>query len=355
LAPDGKTRLDNPPLALDLHYLLTAYGYYDWQAEALLGYALLQLHQYPVIARSDIAVALSSVTSSGLPSLATALASCGLADQIEMIKITPATLGREEMAWLWTALKADYRPTFPFKVSVVLMEEPAQVTFALPVIERNIQAQVMSAAELLSIQLPNHQPAALPGDTISVTGQFLKGAVTAVLVQQHLGVEQTVDLTVPPAVVTNTKVSFPLPTNPTMFPAGIYNLSLRFANPSNPGFPGQSTNSLSIPIAPSFSSVTGFANLVNPGSVPGTLVTVTFGADVWPSQTVTLTLNDLATGNSYSAPAQHIATASNSVNFQFVPPLPHIPLLVIVEVDEVASLIQYQTTPPTFTGPMVTI
>ena len=41
-----------------------------------------------------------------------ALASTGLADQIEMIKLTPSTLGREEMAWVWTALKADYRPTY---------------------------------------------------------------------------------------------------------------------------------------------------------------------------------------------------------------------------------------------------
>src|SRR5215467_12420962 len=35
VAPDGRTRLSNPPLALDLHYLLTAYGSTDWQAEAL--------------------------------------------------------------------------------------------------------------------------------------------------------------------------------------------------------------------------------------------------------------------------------------------------------------------------------
>ena len=48
VGPDGMTRLSNPPLALDLHYLLTAYGSEDWQAEALLGFALLMLHENPV-------------------------------------------------------------------------------------------------------------------------------------------------------------------------------------------------------------------------------------------------------------------------------------------------------------------
>src|SRR5262249_35690352 len=33
-------RIGNPPLALDLHYLLTAYGSTDLQAEILLGYAM---------------------------------------------------------------------------------------------------------------------------------------------------------------------------------------------------------------------------------------------------------------------------------------------------------------------------
>ena len=47
LGADGKTKLKNPPLALDLHYLLTVYGSDNWQAEALLGCALLALHDNP--------------------------------------------------------------------------------------------------------------------------------------------------------------------------------------------------------------------------------------------------------------------------------------------------------------------
>src|ERR1700753_2311001 len=163
LAADGKTQLKNPPLALDLHYLLTAYGSFDWQAEALLGYALLLLHEHPVISRNDVRNALSSVTSIHLPQLATALATSGLADQIEMIKITPATLGREEMAWLWTALKADYRPTFPFQVSVVLIESKQSGVTPLPVLVRDILVQASMNSPLPAITLitpASGQPAA---------------------------------------------------------------------------------------------------------------------------------------------------------------------------------------------------
>ena len=131
------TRLSNPPLALDLHYLLTAYGSEDWQAEALLGFALLMLHENPVLTRTDISTAHAPTCPHTNP-LSAPLAAAGLADQIEMLKITPATLGREEMAWLWTALKADYRPTFPFQVSVVLIEPDATTVSPLPVLLRNI-------------------------------------------------------------------------------------------------------------------------------------------------------------------------------------------------------------------------
>ena len=54
LAADGSTQLTNPPVALDLHYLLTAYASYDTGAEALLGYGVQFLIQNPVLTRAQI-------------------------------------------------------------------------------------------------------------------------------------------------------------------------------------------------------------------------------------------------------------------------------------------------------------
>src|SRR5579863_5588420 len=65
MGPDGTTRLTSPSLALDLHYLLTAYAAQDTEAEALLGYAILMLHENPILPRSEIRSALA-----GLPTTA---------------------------------------------------------------------------------------------------------------------------------------------------------------------------------------------------------------------------------------------------------------------------------------------
>ena len=346
LAADGKTQLKNPPLALDLHYLLTAYGSYDWQAEALLGYALLLLHERPVISRNEVRDALNSVTSIHLPQLATALATSGLADQIEMIKITPATLGREEMAWLWTALKADYRPTFPFQVSVVLMYQPANVVFALPVMKRVVQAVPVTPAAILEVVPPNTQSAALPGDTVTVTGEFLAGASQVTLMNQRLGIQRVVTLV--PASVTNTSFTFPVPNSPATFPAGFYELSVQFLDTA--GKIVQTTNTLPIAIAPAvqpLASVTAVSNVIN--GVPGTLVSLTCNPDVQPTQNVSLILSGAA------APAKDFTSVTNALSFQFTPPLPSGLQLIRLQVDGVTSLVTWQKSPLAFTGPMVTI
>ena len=73
LGPDGSTRLDNQPLALDLHYLMTAYATEDSQAEALLSLGVFLLHQNPVFARSAIHAALTSLPPTYPPAYAAAL------------------------------------------------------------------------------------------------------------------------------------------------------------------------------------------------------------------------------------------------------------------------------------------
>jgi hypothetical protein len=338
LAADGRTPLQNPPLALDLHYLLTAYGQFDWQAEALLGFALLQMHQFPVIARADIAFALQNLTSANLPNLATQLATCGLADQIEMIKITPEKIGREEMAWLWTALKADYRPTFPFQVSVVLMEPQSNVSIALPVITRKIQALPLLPAQILSIQPPNSQPVALPGDAVIVRGEFLSGAGQVTLANQRLGVQRKVALTA--SQVTNTTVKFAVPNDPANFPAGVYGLTIQFFDSS--GNIAQSTNSFPFAVAPAIN----LPSIAITQTAVDTTIKLDCSPSVRTSQSVYLSVNGIA------APAEIFDTTTSTLTFRFKPPLPNGKQPILLQVDEVASLL---TSPaPTF-GPTVTI
>ena len=107
-------RLTNPKLALDLHYLVTAYGSTDFHAEVLLGHAMFVLHETPVLTRQAIRDALAALTPSGL---AGALAASRLADQFEQIKIVPRYLNVEEVSKIWTALQSQYRTTAAYHVS----------------------------------------------------------------------------------------------------------------------------------------------------------------------------------------------------------------------------------------------
>ena len=342
---DGATQLNNPPLALDLHYLLTAYGSQDWQAEALLGHALMLLHQNPIVARDDIRSALAAlpISDPGNP-LSSALGLSGLADQIEMIKISPSTLGREETAWLWTALKADYRPTFPFQVSVVLLQSEKRMAFAFPVLSRNIVVHPIQLAQLLAVTPPKAQVAAAPGDTVTVTGEFLKGATSVSLSNQRLAVQTTV----PATSVAQTSLSFVVPVETVLhpFPAGIYALSVLFTDSA--GKVLQTTAPLPLAVAP-------VLHVVPPPTVvksaTDTIVTILCNPAVQPSQIAFLSIG------STSAAAQQISVSTGSLTFRFAPPLANGSQLGRLTVDESPSQIDvnWLATPPAFLGPMVTI
>src|SRR5215831_12066323 len=114
------------PLALDLHYLLTAYGSQDFQTEILLGHALQLLHETPVLERERIRASLTAISHTRdrrvIPPSQAALANSPLADQVDSITITPEFLSTEEISKLWSALQAKYRPSATYKVSAVFID-----------------------------------------------------------------------------------------------------------------------------------------------------------------------------------------------------------------------------------------
>jgi hypothetical protein len=340
LAPDGQTVLKNPPLALDLHYLLTAYASLDTQAEALLGYAVQMLHENPVLPRAQIITALGSVPSATNP-LSSVLSSSGLANQMEMIKITPDTLGREELAWLWTALKADYRPTFPFKVSVVLILSPVPTLSALPVLQRTVSAQnglVPPFPALTAVEPPSGQPAACLGDSVSVQGSNLLGASNVLLSNSRLLIQSSIL----PASVNATSLQFTLPPNANL-PAGFYTLTVQVTTPKDV----LSTNSLPLMIAPKIT-----------GGVPATLpsgsanLTVSCTPELQPGQQVSLLIGG------QEAPVNNLLlTAISSPSFAFAslqPTSTAVPLWLRVDgVD--GPTIDLTTKPPAFAPPMTQV
>jgi hypothetical protein len=342
---DGMTRLSNAPLALDLHYLLTAYGSEDWQAEALLGFALLMLHENPVLTRHDISHAIAQLpVNDPTNPLSAPLGTVGLADQIEILKITPSTLGREEMAWLWTALKADYRPTFPFQVSVVLIEPQNPATAPLPVLFRQIKAEpeLTPFPNIMAATPPGAQPAAALGDTVTVTGSHLLNATGVVLNNSLRGVLQSLAPLSPP---TNSSLQFQLPdlNAPGELVAGIYDLSVQVPSATGPA----PTNSLPFAIRPSIDTWAPGGPIAS-GNTTLTVPCVPF---LQPGQEVFLIIGDQVVG------ANVLTTPTNSPSFTYPQLQPTAGLVrARIRVDGIESrIVDRTTTPPSFTGPQVQV
>ena len=306
LAADGATRLTNPPLALDLHYLLTAYASDNGEAEALLGYAVLMLHENPILPRALITQLLGTLSNTTYNK---ALQDAGVSSQIEMIMIMPATLGREEMAWLWTALKADYRPTFPFQASVVLMRNDNPSAYSLPVLTRNIIVQAGGVAQLLAVRPPYDQSPVVAGDTVEITGTSLNGASAIALTNPVTNVSYQFA----PAIndLTDTLLSFEVPDVPAQMPCGVCQVSLKFTNSS--GNLTHQTNSVVIGIGISIA-----ATPAPTADTSGGATQITLGCDpqVQTQQQVSLSLVSQSDDTSQGAPAVSFTGPTASLTFQ---------------------------------------
>jgi hypothetical protein len=108
-------------LRLDLHYLLSAYGAKDLQSDILLAYAVQVLHNIS-ITRDALERAVSSLADSnqvaGIPATITQVMPTP-SEQLDLVTVSPQFLSMEEMARIWSATQAHYRPSAAYKVSLV--------------------------------------------------------------------------------------------------------------------------------------------------------------------------------------------------------------------------------------------
>lgn len=361
---DGRgQRITNPPLALDLHYLLTAYGIDELQAEVLLGYGLQLLHEHPGLGREQIRTALnpSPVSAALLPTVYQALASSDLAEQVEMLKITPESMGSEEMSRLWSALQAHYRPTAAFQVSVVLIQSQRPAISPLPVLTRGrlVPATGRDEGVFVTPGLVPPYPTieslladvhATPstirlGDAVTVRGHHLAGTQRAIVLRNdRFGVEHEI------AVADGTdedEFSFNVPLLPAALPVGVYRLELRVLRPdeSEPRI----SNTVPVALAPAITTFPPIA-MARSGA---NLLSLTLGLqpEVRVGQSVVLMMD------TREAAAQPFAANAGQLNFEFAnaPPAGGTPLLRL-KVDGVESTVVNRTVrPPAFFDDRITL
>ncbi len=210
-------RISNPVLALDLHYLLTAYGARELNAEMILGHAMQVLHETPILTHEGIRQALADTQQNFPAQLATA----GLAEQIENLRIAPENMNTEETFRIWSSLQTHYRPTAAYQISVVLIESARSHKAALPV--SGVQPAEHPGRNVYL--LPFHQPlieriVAAAGENAAIT------AGSTLLIQgQRLYAERvevfsgSIDLSASVKQASETKITVEL-ADP--LPAGLY-------------------------------------------------------------------------------------------------------------------------------------
>lgn len=277
----------NPPLALSLYYLITAYGKDNDVAQPfshhLLGQAMSILHDHPVLGRQEIKQATDA-----------SLKGNGLDLQIERLRITPQPMSLEEISKLWTGFQTQYRLSAAYEVSVILIDSKRPSRAALPVLmrgEKDTGAAVQSDLtppfpHLESATPQKKQPSARLNEPVALQGIHLDGANVGVLFENtHWanGIEIA-----PDPNGTSTDLSVTLPNTPATWPAGFYTLAVLVKRPQETY--RRSTNKAPLSIAP---QITDFQPKPAQLDVNGEFtLTVTASPQVLPEQRAALFLGD---------------------------------------------------------------
>jgi hypothetical protein len=324
----------SPPLPLTLHYLLTAFGRDNDTVQPfshqLLGKAMSVLYDHALLGPDEIRAA-----------TATSLPTSDLDRQVERVRITLQPMSLEEISKLWTGLATQYRLSVSYEVSVALIESTQLSRTPPPVLTRGPADQGFpSHGNLLSpfpaleeVILPNKQPSALLGDTLTLNGQNLDG--TNLRVVFHHPLWASPQEIAPLAGGTATQLKVTVPNTPALWPAGFYTVAVLVQRPLETY--RRSTNELVFSLAPR-------VTIVPPSTASASSITytVTCAPEIRPEQRAVLLFGDQET------PADPHATQTATLTFVATNVAPG-DYLIRLRVDGVDSLlVNRSVTPPAF-------
>jgi len=331
----GRNRLSNPPLALNLHYLLSAHSAEEYLPEVVLGHAMHALHEHPLLTRQDISDALSAPAPTD--PVAVELSKSRLEEQVESLRISPEFLSTEEMSKFWSATLVHYRPCMAYVVSLVLIQATEPARSPLPVLERRLRVhpELHVVPALTEVVPAENEPVALFETTVKLVGHRLGGsAQKVVLVNDRFEIEHELDAT----PVGATRLDFDVPvTDAAALPAGVYRVFARVTDSEG----SRDTNRLGLTLAPKLT------NIAQPvvGSDGVVRVEVEFLPALRAGQAVSLFV-----GQHECAPVPFVVDPADpptklAFSVEGVPPDVH---LVRLRVDGIDSPIVDRSEPPKF-------
>lgn len=161
-----------PVAAVDLHYLVTCYG--DESAlepQRLLGRVVVALRTSSVLTRDVVTAAID--TYSGDPATAF-LADADLAEEVELVKLSPTPLSLEEMSKLWGVLEAPYLLSQAYLATVVMVSADAAPTLALPVRQRSLTVSPIAPPRITDVAPVTAEAPVTMGSAVRIRGTGLR-------------------------------------------------------------------------------------------------------------------------------------------------------------------------------------
>ncbi len=366
-------RIDAPPLALDLHYILSAYAADDLVPEILLGLAMQLLHETPVLTRNLIQRAFTPLPPPPAPPpMLALLATAGLDQQIELIKLSPhpmvksrpQPMSSDDLSDLWSAFQNGYRLSTAYLATVVLIETKTSTRQALPVRIPNVNVTPLRHPVIDRVE----PTTVLPGGSLAVAGHdLLTSDATRTTVLFGSGQTGTID----GRNSTNDRLALTVPGNVR---AGVNTVqvmqSVTFGTDLTP-HKGFQSNAAALMVRPTIAQqpAPGSGSAIAPANItpsPGapTLrdadVAATLTPAVGKAQQVTLLLNQrlpppATNAAAYSFDAEPLANdPDTAVTFKVKRVTPG-DYLVRVRVDGAESPLDVNATSGAYTDPMVTI
>ncbi len=310
-------QIRRPVLAVDLHYLITAYSKNESQAEIMLGQASHLLHDRPLFTQSDVR-SMETKWAVETDQFLKKIAESGLSEQMEMVRVVPQAQSTEELSKLWSAFQTHYRPTIAYLASVLLIEAKGPSRIPLPVLtigedDRGPTAEpslIPPLPLLVQFGLPEGEITATLPVTLDLEGHHLDGAnpkvdfvslhddrrLAADIVQNHTATKISVKLT-------DAKDSL----NPALpaedaWSVGPYAVTVQIQKSGETY--ERMTNRLVFTLAPK-------VNAINLSKVAGKLhATVTCAPKVNPGQRVSLVIGD------WEMAAESFAAATDQIEFE---------------------------------------
>ncbi len=258
-----------PLAALDLQYLVTAYG--DDKAlepQRFLASAALALATKPVCTPALIDAALA--TYGAALSTTEFVKDSDLAGQVDLVKLSPAALSLEELSKLWGMLGTQYLLSQVYTATAVLLEATRPVRKALPVREPRVGIRPFRRIDLTSVEVAGGGPA-VTGATLLLRGSGLLSALTVIAVGRTRltpDAGSTADL-VRVALVDNDPIAQGEP--PVSVSAGVHGVQVLHLEPPRTGEPERvigHSRALPVTVLPTIGTPTAKAGTLTIPVVP---------------------------------------------------------------------------------------